>query len=81
MSLRLPSKRVGGKFFGSPILMGERLLALSMSGEAVMLAASRDYKVLGRTDLGEPTEATPAVASGRLFLRTETELRCLQEQE
>ncbi len=73
------TKRIGGKFFGSPICLGNRLLALSIDGQAVMVAATREYKELGRTELGEGTESTPAVADGRLFLRTESKLRCLAE--
>ncbi len=63
-------KRVGGNFFGSPICFGDRLLAVSEEGEAIVLAASREYEELGRTSLGEPSSSTPAVAGGTLFLRT-----------
>src|SRR5690606_23051085 len=73
------TERIGGTVFGSPICLGDRLLALSTSGEAVMLANSREFKLLGRSDLGEATQATPAVAGGRLFLRTESKLMCLSE--
>ncbi len=73
------TKRVGGKYFGSPVCLGDRLLAVSMDGEAVMLAAGRKYELLGRTDLGEATQATPAVADGRLLLRTESKLMCLAD--
>lgn len=75
----LYTRRVGGKYFGSPVCLGDRLLALSTDGEAVMLATGREYQLLGRSDLGEPTQATPAVAHGRVFLRTETKVRCLAE--
>ena len=73
------TKRVGGKYYCSPVCLGDRLLAVSMDGEAVMLVAGREYEVLGRTDLGESTQATPAVSKGRLFLRTESRLMCLAE--
>ena len=73
------TKRLGGKFYCSPILLGDRLLCVSMEGEAVMLAAGRDFNVLGRTELAEGTQATPAVADGRLFIRTATRLYCLAE--
>jgi outer membrane protein assembly factor BamB len=70
-------KRVGGNYYGSPICMGDRLIALSREGQAVVLAASRDYQLLAENDLGEPSHATPAVAQGRLLLRTESRLVCL----
>ncbi len=70
-------KRIGGGYYGSPVCVGDRLIALSREGKAVVLAASRDYKLLGESDLGEGSEATPAVAQGRLLLRTESKLICL----
>lgn len=72
------TKRVGGKYFSSPIVMGDRLLNISMNGEAVMLRAARQFEELGRTDLGEGTEATAAAVDGRLLLRTATKLMCLE---
>ena len=43
-------------------------------GEVVTLAAADTFKVLGRSSLGESTRATPAVAGGRMFLRTESHI-------
>ncbi len=70
-------KRIGGGYYGSPVCVGNRLVALSREGKAVVLAASRNYELLGETDLGEASEATPAVAGGRLLLRTDSKLVCL----
>ena len=39
-----------------------------------MVRAGREWRVMGTGDLGEPIRATPAVADGRLFVRTETTL-------
>ena len=64
-------ERLDGRFFGSPVLISGRLYAMSMGGELVVLAAGPEFEVLARIDLGEPSQATPAVASGTLFLRTE----------
>lgn len=73
------TKRLGARYYCSPILLGDRLLCVSMDGEAIMLSAGREFEVLGRTDLGEGTQATPAVADGRLFIRTASQLFCLAE--
>lgn len=67
-------KRVGGKFFGSPICVGDRLYCLSAEGEAVVLAAADEYEQLGRMQLGELSHSTPAVADGVLYLRTLSQL-------
>jgi len=67
-------ERVDGSFFGSPVCVDGRLYAMSRSGELVVVAAGPEFELLSRFDLGEPTEATPAVAGGALFLRTERHL-------
>ena len=71
-------ERVEGRFFGSPICVGERLFAQSMDGELVVLQASSEFKLLGRVDLGHPSQATPAVAGETLLLRTEKTLMAIR---
>ena len=67
-------ERVGTHFFGSPICVDDRLFAVATDGELVVVAAADEFQVLGRVDLGEPSQATPAVADGVLYLRTERHL-------
>ena len=74
-------ERIGGKYFGSPILAGDKVYCMSMEGRAVVLAASNEYQLLGDNDLGEPSNATPAVHQGRLYLRTESTLACLEQKK
>jgi outer membrane protein assembly factor BamB len=67
-------QRVGGNYSSSPVRIADRVYCVSSEGEVVTLAASKTYELLGRSNLGEPTRATPAVALGRMFLRTESHL-------
>ena len=67
-------ERVDGRFFGSAVCVDGRLYAISTAGELVVIAAAEEFQLLGRVDLGEPSQATPAVAGGVLYLRTETHL-------
>lgn len=67
-------ERVGGNWFGSPICVDGRLFAMSARGELVVVEASDTFRILGRTELGEPSHATPAVSDGVLYLRTESHL-------
>lgn len=69
-------ERAGGNFFGSPIWVDGRLFAVSTSGELVVVEASDTFKVLHRYPLGELCHTTPAVARGRMFIRTDTHLWC-----
>lgn len=71
------SKRIGGNFGASPIVVGDSLLIISLDGQATVLRASDQFEKLGEMDLGGPVGATPAYAEGRLLLRVGEELRCL----
>jgi outer membrane protein assembly factor BamB len=70
-------ERVGGNFFGSPIWVDGRLFAVSTSGEVDVVEASDKFKLLHRFPLGELCHSTPAVAGGRLYIRTEKHLLSL----
>jgi len=70
-------ERVGGKFFGSPVRVGDRIYCMSRDGEMVVLAAADQFKLLSRVDLEEPTNATPAISDGVMYLRTASHLMSL----
>jgi len=71
------SERQDGKMFGSPVLVGDRLYCITNKGDVVVLRAAANYEPLGVNALGEGSHATPAVANGRMFLRTNTQLMCV----
>lgn len=74
---RLWNKRLGGNFSGSPVLVRDRLFMMTNDGEVVVLAAQREFKEPTRTPLGQTSRATPAVALGHIYLRTQSKLFCL----
>ena len=67
-------ERVDGMYYGSPICAGGNLYAMSTDGELVVVAAADTFHLRARVDLGEATQATPAVAGGVMYLRTDTHL-------
>ncbi len=69
--------RVGGSFSASPIVAGGTVINVSAEGEVVVIADGDAFEVLGRTPLGEPCRATPAVAGGRMFFRSLGRLHAL----
>ncbi len=71
------SKRIGGNFGASPIIVGDTLLLISLEGQATVLSASDRFERLGEVDLGGPVGATPAFSDGRLLIRVDREIRCL----
>lgn len=64
----------------SPILVGDRILAIADTGEFVVFKAQREFEEVARGQLGQKVIATPAVADGRLFIRGETHLFCFGER-
>jgi outer membrane protein assembly factor BamB len=72
--------RLNGSFSASPVLAGGRLYALSDAGETFVLRAGDEYQLLARNPLGEEAQATPAVAGGRLFIRTKGHLWCIADK-
>jgi outer membrane protein assembly factor BamB len=67
-------KRVGGNFSGSPVCVNDAIYCIDEEGVVVVLAAGKEYQELGRNALGEPSRSTPAVAGGRMYLRTYSHL-------
>ncbi len=61
-----------GTFYGSPIVVGDRLYAISRRGEVVAWSASAVFTLHGISKLTEGSFATPAVADGRMYLRSFT---------
>ncbi len=63
-------ERVGGRYFGSPVRVGDRIYCMSRDGMMVVLAAAKEYRLLAEIDLEEPSHSTPVIADGVMYLRT-----------
>jgi outer membrane protein assembly factor BamB len=69
----------GTGYFGSPVCAGGKLYCISKRGEmAVVDATADEFKLLARNPLGEASDATPAIANGKMFVRTLTHLICVR---
>jgi len=64
----------GGAFTASPWAYDDKIFCLSEDGDTYVIAAGPEFKILRKNSLEEFTMATPAIASGSLFLRTESRL-------
>ncbi len=71
------SQKPAGKYFGSPVCVDDKLYCITVDGDVVVLRAGPKYELLGVNPLGEKSHATPAVANGRMFLRTFSHLICV----
>ena len=74
-------ERLTDSTYASPIRVGEAVVGVSRSGEVLAFAASGPFERLGSLDLGEESDATPAVAQGLLLLRTRTGVLALGQPE
>ena len=75
-------KRTEGMFSGSPIRIRDRIYCMDEDGFCWVIAADeKEYKLLAKNDLGEPSRSTPAVSGGKLFLRTLSHLICVGGKE
>jgi outer membrane protein assembly factor BamB len=61
---------VPASFTASPVAYEGRILLFSEDGDTYVLKAGPAHEVLRSNALGEPIYATPAVANGRLYIRT-----------
>jgi outer membrane protein assembly factor BamB len=72
------SEKVGGMYYGSPVCVGDTLWCVSRKGELVGVAAADAFKKVGKVELGEASHATPAVAGGKMYVRTVSHMVCLK---
>jgi outer membrane protein assembly factor BamB len=66
--------RVGGDYFGSPVRVADVVYCISSEGEVAALRASDKFELLGKSPLGDVSRSTPAIANGRMYLRTQSRL-------
>ncbi len=73
-------ERIGNKSFtASPIAVQGKLLFLGEDGLTLVVDPGRECKVLAKNQLtdGGDFRASPAVADGRLFIRSQSKLYCI----
>jgi outer membrane protein assembly factor BamB len=70
----------GGESWSSLVMADGRLYVTSRRGvTTVFRPAASKLDVLAMNDLGEPSNATPAISDGQIFLRTDKHLYCIVE--
>ena len=71
---RLP----GGAAWSSIVSAAKRLYVTTRSGDTVVFAPDpKKFSALAVNKLGEPTNATPAISDGEIFLRTSKSVTCV----
>jgi outer membrane protein assembly factor BamB len=71
---RLWQERVDGVFSASPVGGGGHVYFVSENGDTIVIKAGRTPQIVGRNALAERVIASPAIASGRIFIRSDDHL-------
>ena len=69
--------RVGGTHVASPVTANGLIYFCSEEGDTTIIKASDKFEIVSKNTLAEGMRASPAVANGRLYLRTFGHLYCI----
>jgi outer membrane protein assembly factor BamB len=64
----------------SPVATADGRIYCASAGRSYVVQAGSKYELLGSSDLGDPSRASPAVAAGRLYLKGGRYLYCIGKQ-
>lgn len=63
-------ERLGGDFFASPVMVGDRIYASNLGGKTfVFQATPKQFKILTENQLGDEAYASPVICDSRIYLR------------
>lgn len=71
---------VGDYFNASPSLVGNKLYLLSEEGVMYIIEAGPEYEVIKKCELGEKCYASPSFTDGRIYIRGEHNLYCIENK-
>lgn len=75
--VRYRERAVQGGFFASPVMANGHIYAIDRNGQVVVVKATDKFELVSKLDLGEVCHATPAIAHGRMYIRTYEHLMSL----
>lgn len=64
-------------FEASPSLAGDKVYLMTQDGVMIIIEAGREFREIGRCELGEKSRASPAFMDGRIYIRGEENLYCI----
>jgi outer membrane protein assembly factor BamB len=63
-------ERLGGDFYASPVMVGQRIYASNVKGLTFVFEATpAKFKIIAQNQLGDEAYATPAICGSRIYLR------------
>lgn len=73
-------ERFDGQFYASPVAGAGRVYVASKEGHVKVIRAGRAFELLADNALGESLVASPALAGGRIYLRGDKHLYCIDDK-
>jgi len=70
-----------GDYYASPVAADGKLYVVSEEGKATVIQAGAQWEVLKANDLRDGCKGTPAIADGKLYIRTYETLYCFAKQD
>ncbi len=70
-------QKLDATFYGSPVCAEDRIYCVSREGTLFVIAPGEKFEQVAAVPLGERSFATPAIAGGAMFLRTEGHLMAI----
>ncbi|HSE35684.1 MAG TPA: PQQ-binding-like beta-propeller repeat protein [Blastocatellia bacterium] len=64
------------KYFSSPVAADDKVFLIGQGGAVSVLKAAGDWEILKVNQLDDECFATPAIADGRIYIRTRSALYC-----
>lgn len=75
------TKRVGGNYSSSPVLINGKIYCIDEDGNVAVIDATPKFRLYGKSPLGDKSHSTPSVAHNRLYLRGFHKLACLKSPQ
>ncbi len=70
-----------GAYYASPVAADGKIYAASEDGKVAVIRAGGQWELLAVNALDDGSRATPAIAGGRLYVRTYSALYCFQKKD
>ena len=70
-----------GDYYASPVAADGKIYTVSEEGKATVIQAGAQWQILRVNDLGDGCKGTPAIADGRLYIRTYGTLYCFAKKD
>jgi len=72
------TEEVSYGFYASPVLVGDKIYIMDMEGTMYIVRAGSEYELIGTSKIAGTTLTTPAFMDGRIYLRTDTHIMCIE---